>query len=73
MDKYLEQTFTINSLKIGSMTNAGVLKIGSAGTVSRTTPSIYGQYGTLTGIDSKLISPAVPLQAPVREKSMVKP
>jgi hypothetical protein len=73
MDNYLEQTFNFNSIKIGTMTNAGVLKIGSAGMVKRTSPSIYGQFGTLSGINSALLSPAVPLEAPVRNKSMVLP
>jgi hypothetical protein len=69
MEKHLKQTFNINTLKIGSMTNAGVVKIG-VGMVKRTAPSIYGEVGTLTGIDSKLVTPAVPFQSPVRKQSM---
>lgn len=66
MDKYLQQTFEINNLKIRVITNAGVLKIGTAGMIRRTTPSIYGQYVSLSGITYGTLPPAVPMQTPVR-------
>lgn len=69
MDKYLEQTFNINFLKIGVVSNTGVLKIGTAGMIRRTTPSIYGGYFSLSGITYGTPPLSVPLQSPVRAQN----
>lgn len=67
MDRYLEQDFKINFLKIGYLTNASVLQIGvGAGKMKR------GPKAGLTTIGETAVSieaPAVPLQAPVRERT----
>lgn len=65
MDQYLEQDFKINFLKIGYITNAGVLQIGVGG--GRKKPGTKAGY-TLVGEKPISISaPAVPLQAAVRD------
>ncbi|MBO0962329.1 hypothetical protein J1P26_21740 [Neobacillus sp. MM2021_6] len=67
MDKHLKQTFDINFLKIGIIANAGVLQIGTgAGTIQRT--SHIAGYTTIGTTLGSLSAPAVPLQAPVRQK-----
>lgn len=69
MDEYLQQTFDIGFLKIGGMTNSGVLQIGcGALKAERVFPVGYTTVGStlvpLTGPPEF----AVPLQAPVRPK-----
>ncbi|MDR6123459.1 hypothetical protein QFZ87_003056 [Bacillus sp. SLBN-46] len=65
MENKVEQAFKINFLKIGIMTNTGVLQIGvGAGGKKQGTPAGY------TTIGESLVhvpAPAVPLQAPVRD------
>jgi hypothetical protein len=67
MDRYLEQDFQINLLKIGAIRYAGVLKIGAAGALSRKVSNVHHPTGYVT-LESAptLLAPAVPLEAPVR-------
>ncbi|WP_338450935.1 hypothetical protein R4Z09_03165 [Niallia oryzisoli] len=67
MDKHLQQTFDIGFLKIGIVTNAGVLQIGcGAGKAQRLPPIAYTTIGTTL---VPLSAPAVPLQTQVRQKN----
>lgn len=67
MDKHLQQTFDIRFLKIGIVTNAGVLQIGcGAGKAQRVPPVGYTTVGTTL---VPLSAPVAPLQTPVRRKN----
>ena len=79
MNFYIQQCIQINYLKIGGITNSSVLQIGSAGIIK---PAAYlYNTGGFTGPapaaikpgeapqiqqTTGLLSPAVPLQAPIR-------
>ncbi|MDQ1144005.1 hypothetical protein QE429_000832 [Bacillus sp. SORGH_AS 510] len=65
MDQYLEQDFKINLLKIGMITNAGVLQIG-VGAGKRKSGTKAG-YTTIGEKPVSISAPAVPLQAAVRD------
>lgn len=73
MDRYLQQTFEINNLQIGYLTTAGVLQIGVGGSKAQRISQLAG-YTTIgttqvpLSAGPTLFVPAVPLQAPVREK-----
>lgn len=70
MDKDLQQTFDIRYLKIGLIVNAGVLQIGcGAGHKQRAQPVGYTTVGTTLVHLRAPQTFAVPLQAPVRQKS----
>ncbi len=76
MNLYVQQSIHIHFIKIGGITNASVLQIGSAGIV-KPIANLYNtggfaqsapqaiKPGTQT-TTSLLEAPAVPLQAPVR-------
>lgn len=78
MNLYIQQSIHIRFIKIGGISNSSVLQIGSAGIIK---PAAY-LYNTggftqaaplafkqpLTTTPSLLETPAVPLQAPVRDK-----
>ena len=75
MNFYIQQSIHIHFIKIGGITNASVLQIGSAGIVK---PAAYlyntGGFTQAAPLAQKpgvtpsetLLAPAVPLQAPVR-------
>jgi spore germination protein PB len=79
MNFYIQQSIQINFIKIGGITNSSVLQIGSAGIIK---PAAYlYNTGGFTGPapaaikpgevpqiqqTTELLSPAVPLQAPIR-------
>ncbi|OIK09454.1 spore gernimation protein [Bacillus sp. MUM 116] len=78
MNFYIQQSIQINYIKIGGITNSSVLQIGSAGIIK---PAAYlYNTGGFTGPapaaikpgelpiqqTSQILTPAVPLQAPVR-------
>jgi spore germination protein PB len=76
MNYYIQQSISINLIKIGAITNSSILQIGSAGIIksqanlyntggfTEPAPEAVHPYGaTITDL-SEL--PAVPLQAPVR-------
>ncbi|MCL6570430.1 MAG: spore germination protein GerPB [Bacillus sp. (in: Bacteria)] len=74
MNFYIQQSIQINSIKINGITNSSVLQIGSAGIIKPQT-NLYNTGGftqpaptAISGGEtpSTLLSPAVPLQAPVR-------
>lgn len=74
MNFYIQQSIQINFIKIGGITNSSVLQIGSAGIIkpqahlyntggfTQPAPQSIQPSGTLLG------TPAVPLQAAVREQ-----
>lgn len=78
MNFYIQQSITINFIKIGSITNSSVLQIGSAGII-KPASYLYNTGGFTqpapvalkqpVPTTSLLETPAVPLQAPVREKA----
>ncbi|MEO2078188.1 MAG: hypothetical protein ABGX20_22900 [Bacillus sp. (in: firmicutes)] len=65
MDQYLEQDFKISFLKIGMITNAGVLQIGVGG--GRAKPGYKAGFTTIGEKPVSISAPAVPLQAAVRD------
>jgi hypothetical protein len=65
LDNYLEQDFKINFLKIGILTNAGVLQIGVGG--GRKKPGPKAGFTTIGESAVSIQAPAVPLQAAIRE------
>ncbi len=69
MDKHLQQTFDISTLKIGAMVNGGVLQIGCGGAkIPRVYPVGYTTVGTTLVPLTAPLQFAVPLQAAVRQK-----
>jgi spore germination protein PB len=76
MNFYIQQSIHIHFIKIGGITNASVLQIGSVGIVKPaaylyntggfTGPAPLAQKPGLITTPSLLQAPAVPLQAPVR-------
>ncbi|MDP4085526.1 MAG: hypothetical protein Q8934_13060 [Bacillota bacterium] len=65
MDHNLKQKFNIRFLKIGIISNTGVLQIGvGAGSISEAPPAGYTTVGE-TQVHL-LQPPSVPMQAPVR-------
>ena len=76
MNFYIQQSIHIHFIKIGGITNASVLQIGSAGMVKPTAylyntggftgPAPLAHKPGLVTTPSLLQAPAVPLQAPVR-------
>jgi hypothetical protein len=70
LENKVEQAFKINFLKIGIMTNTGVLQIGvGAGIKERGTPAGYTTIGESLVHVTAPTAPAVPLQAPVRDSA----
>jgi spore germination protein PB len=76
MNFYIQQSIHIHFIKVGGITNASVLQIGSAGIV-KPAAYLYNTGGFTTAAPqalkpgtmptpSLLEAPAVPLQAPVR-------
>jgi spore germination protein PB len=76
MNFYIQQCIHIHFIKIGGITNASVLQIGSAGIV-KPTAHLYNTGGFTQAAPQALkpgtppttpplLAPAVPLQAPVR-------
>ncbi|PKG25480.1 spore germination protein GerPB [Niallia nealsonii] len=77
MNYFIQQSITINTIKIGGITNSSVFQVGSAGIIK---PSSYlyntgGFSESAPGTQSEpldiadqslLFSPAVPLQAPAK-------
>ncbi|WP_462410422.1 spore germination protein GerPB [Neobacillus sp. Marseille-QA0830] len=70
MNQHFKQAFDINVLKIGQITNSGVFQIGSgAGKAQQVAPIGYTTVGTSLVPLGAPEEFAVPLQAPVRQKS----
>ncbi|MGG3563207.1 spore germination protein GerPB [Neobacillus rhizosphaerae] len=68
MENKIEQAFKINFLKIGTMTNTGVLQIGvGAGITQKGAPAGYTTIGESLVHVTAPTAPAVPLQAAVRD------
>ncbi|MBT2729254.1 spore germination protein GerPB [Neobacillus sp. C211] len=71
MNFYIQQSIQINFIKIGGITNSSVLQIGSAGII-KPTSHLYNTGGFTQPAPktsgSLLGTPAVPLQAAVREQ-----
>jgi spore germination protein PB len=75
MNLYVQQSIHIHFIKIGGITNASVLQIGSAGIV-KPTAHLYNTGGFAQAAPAALkpgtqpsptiLAPSVPLQAPVR-------
>jgi spore germination protein PB len=73
---YVQQSIHIHFIKIGGITNASVLQIGSAGIIKPTAhlyntggftePAPFAKKAGPTTTSEMLLAPAVPLQAPVR-------
>ncbi len=82
MNFYIQQSIHINFLKIGGITNSSVLQIGSAGIIKpaaylsntggfiKPAPAAIkpGEFPTQLPPGATEFAPAVPLQAPVRQK-----
>jgi spore germination protein PB len=79
MNFYIQQSIHIHFIKVGGITNSSVLQIGSSGII-KPASYLYNTGGftqpapvTLKQpsfeISSTQLTPAVPLQAPVREKN----
>lgn len=78
MNFYIQQSIQIHFIKIGGITNSSVLQIGSAGII-KPQAHLYNtggfthaapgavQTGTMS-TQSLQEAPAVPLQAPVRDR-----
>lgn len=80
MNYFIQQSITINSIKIGGITNSSVFQIGSAGIIkpasflyntggfTETAPTSLEESEPSLGLpvadQSTVFSPAVPLQAP---------
>ncbi|MFT8321816.1 MAG: spore germination protein GerPB [Bacillus sp. (in: firmicutes)] len=77
MNYFIQQSITINTIKIGGITNSSVFQVGSAGIIkpasylyntggfSEAAPNSLPESGLGTASDQDLIfSPSVPLQAP---------
>lgn len=77
MNFYIQQSIHIHFIKIGGITNSSVLQIGSAGIIKPaaylyntggfTQPAPLALKAGGTPSESLLQTPAVPLQAAVRE------
>lgn len=77
MNYFIQQSITINTIKIGGITNSSVFQVGSAGIIkptsylyntggfSESAPSAQEESTPFNVADeSTIFSPAVPLQAP---------